>query len=438
MAAAMHFLGLMVLSVMQLSTAQNHSSFVPLCMAEECSAEASALGGDNYTKALGACTVKNFGPCASKAWDCLGDASCRAVLTCAPSILKTCQADIWKMLTEPKEREKIMCLESCIEDGKINPWCVATKCGKAAIECVADPTCLDTALCLPKAQLACSKPALDCIFGQDTACRENLQCLANGVVQCGSPAVNLLTDSKIADFVACAGSKCPHPVAGDEPASAVVPIGVAAASAPTNMPEQLLCMAEKCSTKTLKILEDQDTKDLLTCALKADLPTVCSSVWDCLGNQTCANHLACMNKPFETCGPNMWQMLTIPAERKRLESTARCLRKCENDHKGDFVEASFCVLDSCSQQVLDCYHDSTCREAVKCLPNTIAQCAMPTLDAYAHEELFQKSVKCLGHGLESCGRAAVELLRNQDIVDAVRCGAQCTRTPQLTSSSLIV
>lgn len=434
----MHFWGLTAVSVMQLSAAQNHSSFVPLCMAEECAAEASALGGDAYTKALGACTATNFGPCASKAWDCLGDANCRAVLTCAPSILKTCQADIWKMLTDPEEREKIMCLESCSTDGKINPFCVTLKCGKAAIECVADATCRDAALCLPKAQLACSKPALSCIFGEDAECRENLQCLANGVVQCGSPAVNLLTDSKIADFVACAGSKCPHPVGGDAPAPAVVLGNVAAASPPTNMPEQLLCMAEKCSPKTLKILEDQDTKDLLACAVKADLPTLCSSVWDCLGNQTCSSHLTCMNKPFETCGPNMWKMLTIPAERTRLESTAGCLRKCENDHKDDFVDASFCVLDSCSKQVLDCYHDSTCREAVKCLPNTVAECAMPTLDAYAHEDLFQNSVKCLGRGLESCGRAAVELLRNQDIAEAVRCAAQCTRTPQPTRASLIV
>jgi hypothetical protein len=30
------------------------------------------------------------------------------------------------------------------------------------------------------------------------------------------------------------------------------------------------------------------------------------------------------------------------------------------------------------------------------------------------------------------------LLRNQDIAEAVRCAAQCTRTPQLTKASLIV
>jgi len=353
-----------------------------------------------------------------------------------PGDFEDLPGDIWKMLTDPKEREKIMCLESCMKDGKIEPLCVAEKCGKAAIECLTDKTCLDTALCLPKAQLKCAKPALDCLFGKDQECRDNLQCLGNGVAQCGSPAVNLLTDSKIADFIACAGNKCPHPTAGDAPAALVAPI-IASAAAPSNMPEQLLCMAEKCSAKTLKILEDQDTKDLLACAVKADLPTVCSSVWDCLGDETCAKDLTCMNKPFETCGPNIWHLLTDQTERQRLEATASCLSKCEKDHKGDFVEASFCVLDTCSQKVLDCWHDTTCREAVKCLPNTVAECAMPTLDAYAHDQLFQKSVKCLGRGLESCGRAAVELLRNQDIADAVRCSAQCTRTPQLQSAIVV-
>jgi len=211
-----------------------------------------------------------------------------------------------------------------------------------------------------------------------------------------------------------------------------------AASEPGNVAEQLLCMAEKCTANSVKILADQDTKDLVGCALKSGLPTLCSSVWDCLGNKSCADELTCMVKPFETCGPNIWNLLTTQTERKRLEDTATCLRNCERDHKGNFVDAAFCVLDSCSQQVLDCYHDATCREAVKCLPGTIGQCAMPSLDAYVHDKLFQSSTKCIGRGLESCGRAAVEMLRNQDVADAVRCASQCTRTPTTKSSSTLI
>merc|ERR1719326_2366894 len=123
-------------------------------------------------------------------------------------------------------------------------------------------------------------------------------------------------------------------------------------------------------------------------------------------------------------------MLTTDGERHRLEQTATCLRGCQQAHPDNFVDASFCVLDTCGEGVLQCYHDSTCREAVKCLPNTMGQCAMPSLDAYAHQQLFQNSVKCLGRGLESCGRAAVEMLRNQDIAEAIRCTSRCTRTPR--------
>jgi len=342
------------------------------------------------------------------------------------------------MLTDPTEREKIMCLENCMKDGDISTLCVIEKCGESAIQCLTDSTCLDTVLCLPKAQLACSRPAFECVFGKDPVCWNNLKCFGDGLGQCGDPAVNLLTDSKIADFVACAGTKCPHPIEGDVLATANVHVNATTASEPSDTAEQLLCMAEKCNEKTLKILADQDNKDLVECALKAELATLCSSVWDCLGDQTCSSGLTCMVKPFESCGPNMWHLLTAPAERKRLEDTAACLRKCEGDHKDDFIEASFCVLDSCSQQVLACYHDNACREAVKCLPDTIMQCAMPSLDAYVHEEHFQKSVQCLGRGLESCGRAAVEMLRNQDVADAVRCASQCTRTPAQSTAAVVV
>jgi hypothetical protein len=75
---------------------------------------------------------------------------------------------------------------------------------------------------------------------------------------------------------------------------------------------------------------------------------------------------------------------------------------------------------------------------VKCLPDTVMQCAVPSLDAYLHEQLFQNSVKCAGRALESCGRAAVEMLRNQDVAEAVRCASQCTRTPAQIASVFVV
>jgi len=426
---------LLVGGLMQ-SCASENQTFVPLCIASQCAAEAEALGGDAYTKSLASCTAENFGPCASKAWDCLGDASCRQVLTCAPEVFGTCKADIWKMLTDPVEREKVMCLESCVKDGKIQKLCVVEKCGSAAVHCLLDKTCRDAALCLPKASLACSKPAFKCIFGMDKECHENLQCLAHGVATCGGPAINLMTDSKIADFVACAGSKCPHPGRGFKNLPALQAV---TGAEPTGTAHQLLCMAEKCSSKSLKILEDQATRDLLTCAISdPELPKLCHSAWECLGDATCASDLSCIVKPFESCKDSLWHMLTTQVERQRIEQTAKCLHDCEQAHAGDFLAASFCVLDSCSQGILDCYRDSTCREAVKCLPSTAGQCAIPMLDAYAHQALFRNTTKCLGRGLESCGRAAVAMLQDPDIAEAVQCASQCTITPRATSTSTFV
>merc|ERR1712137_832318 len=330
----------------------------------------------------------------------------------------------------------IMCMGQCLSDGKLNPLCVAAKCGKAAVECLADATCRDSAVCLPKAMLACSKPAFDCIIGTDRVCSENIKCLGHGVSQCGAPAVNWLTDSKIADVITCAGSKCPHPVESHTELSKEM--HVLASSQPSNVAEQMLCVAGKCSAKVLKVFMDDDTKELLQCALKADIVNTCSSVWGCLGDSKCNEALSCWSKPFETCGGDMWKVLTVDTERKRIESGATCLRNCEQAHKDDFMQAAFCVLDKCSQGILDCYHDPVCKAGVQCLPNTVGQCMMPQLDAYLQQELFRNSTKCVGKGLEVCGRGAIEMLRDENIAEAVQCASQCTRTQPLTGNVFVV
>merc|ERR1712232_703870 len=127
----------------------------------------------------------------------------------------------------------------------------------------------------------------------------------------------------------------------------------------------------------------------------------------------------------------MWHLLTDAAERQRIESTATCLRTCEVKYHEDFVGATFCVLESCGQAILDCNQDSTCREALHCLPKTMEQCALPQLQSYVQQELFKNTTKCVGRGLELCGAATVELVRNQDVAEAVRCASQCTIPPAM-------
>jgi len=408
--------------------------FVPACISEQCSTEAQALGGDAYTQALSACVSRNFGSCPAKAWDCLGDTTCRSVVSCAPKVLGTCNADIWKMMTNKEERDIIMCLSSCEKDGKVDYWCAARKCGKGAIKCLTDKTCLSAATCVPKVLLACSEAGSECVFGRSEVCRENLKCLGDGIGQCADPAVNMLTDRKIADFVSCAGRSCPKPAGKISsksllPQNGIVTLG-SGKPAPTHPAEQLICIAERCGNNVAKVFGDEDTAELLHCATAGNLTGLCSSVWKCLGDHQCSKAVQCWSKPLTKCAESTWHMLTDHKQRKALAANVACLRGCETAHSGDFLAASFCVLDKCATDLLACKQDKTCWTAVQCLPQTAEDCAMNSLDAYVHQPLFEESVKCLGQGFQSCGRRAVGMVQDLNIARAVQCAAQCTHRPQ--------
>jgi len=420
-------------ALLGLLSAAAEQTFVPQCISQQCAAEARALAGDGYSAAISACVSKGFGPCAEQAWQCLGDAACRGVVSCGPHILDVCGSDIWRMLTDPKERHEIACVAECTENKTIDPFCVAWKCGKGLYECVKDPKCIQTLECAPKALHGCSKESFDCLFGRDKVCRANFECLGRGLEGCAGPAVNILTDAKVADFVSCAGSKCPHPAGGAAEVEAA-PLPPAAApgaggAEPKSAGEQLLCMAEKCGREVLTVLEDQDTKELLRCALDGNLTQLCGSVWQCLGDDKCREAVHCWAEPLAACEQDVWHMLTDPKERQALQANAACLRGCEAAHNGDVVSGGFCVLDRCAEDLLACKADAACWSALRCLPATVKGCAMPALDAYVHQPLFADSTKCLALGLESCGRGAVEMLRDQNVAKAVQCAAQCTRAP---------
>lgn len=400
--------------------------FVPSCIAKECSLQAKALGGDGYVKALHSCASKGFGPCGDEAWACLGDPACRSVLSCGPQVLDSCGSDLWKMLTDPHEREKFACVSTCTHNHTVDPFCVAVKCGKAVIGCIEDEACRKSVECIPKVLKSCSGAAFGCLFGKDPVCRQNLQCLGHGLEGCAGPASNALTDSRVADFIDCAGDKCPHP--GVVPETLTQAIAVPA-TAPKNPASQMVCIAEKCGKEVLTVLEDQDVKNLLHCTAGANLTGLCSSVGSCLEDEKCNEAVKCWAAPLKVCRNDLWHMVTDPATRKRLESNVQCLEGCGQANKGEIVDGAFCVLDKCAKDLLDCRKDDACWGSVQCLPNAMKTCTMPMLDAYVHQELFSNSVKCLGRGLESCGRGAVEMLRNKDVANAVRCAAQCTRPP---------
>jgi len=288
-------------------------------------------------------------------------------------------------------------------------------------------------MCVPKVLLGCSGEAFSCVFGSDEVCQKNLKCLGNGIASCAAPATNILTDTKIADFVSCAGRQCPHPhVPEDRDVSSNAFVPMEFTGAPTNTAEQLLCMASKCGTTALQILADQDSKDLFSCISQRDLPDVCPAVWNCLADEACRQALTCWSKPFDSCSSDMWHALTDADQRQRIESTVQCIQSCEQSHHENFVEATFCVMSKCGEAVLSCNKDETCRSAVMCMPDMVGECVMPQLEAYIDQELVSNATKCIGRGLEYCGAAAVEMLRNDDVAEAVKCNAQCTITPKGT------
>lgn len=409
------------------------SGFVPACMLERCSTEAAALGDDAYTAALTHCAADGFGPCAGKAWSCLGDAACRSAVECAPRVLDTCKADLWKLVTDPAQRKLFECTEACKPDagGKWSPLCVVSKCGFSGLKCLFNASCRRVLECAPRTMLECSKTAFQCVFGQDGLCRENLECVGHGLGECAAPGVNFLTDRNVANFITCAGSKCPHPANSSVPLDVALADSTSLDTAPSSTSEQAMCIAAKCGAKAVGILIGQDTRELLTCMLKDEVVDLCSSVWGCLGDAQCKEALSCWSKPFDTCKADLWGLFTVDVQRRRIEDTASCLLACEQRHQGDLTRGAFCALDACGERLLACSKDAACRGALECLPGAAAACALPQLDAYVHQELFRNSTKCVGQAVETCGRAAVEMLRDQDVAAAVQCAAQCTRTPEL-------
>mmetsp|Transcript_60129 Transcript_60129/g.115948 ORF Transcript_60129/g.115948 Transcript_60129/m.115948 type:complete len:346 (+) Transcript_60129:361-1398(+) len=345
------------------------------------------------------------------------------------------------MMTDKKERDMVLCLSNCEKHGKVDYWCAVRKCGKAAIKCVTDKTCMSVATCVPKVLLSCSKAGFGCVFGKSKVCRENLQCLGDGIGRCADPAVNMLTDSRIADFISCAGSKCPKPARTISSESLLPQNGIFASPRRTPDPkhpaEQLMCIAERCGHSVAKIFDDEDTAELLHCTKVGNLTGLCSSVWKCLANHHCAKAVQCWSKPLTKCATSTWHMLTDHKQRKALTANIACLRGCEALHRDDFLGASFCVLDTCAKGLLACKKDKMCWTAVQCLPQTAEDCAMNSLDAYVNQPLFEDSVKCLGQGFQSCGRRAVGMVQDLNIARAVQCAAQCTHKPPETLQVLV-
>ena len=125
----------------------------------------------------------------------------------------------------------------------------------------------------------------------------------------------------------------------------------------------------------------------------------------------------------------MWKVLTDAAERKRIEDSVNCIKTCESKHKNDFVLATFCVADECGKQFWIAarilYASQLCSACLTLLETAHCLNWKPTMSRSCSrmpQIILVVRVSFVVH-------AAVEMLRNSDIAEAVTCAAQCTIPP---------
>lgn len=388
------------------------------CIGRECGTELSALGSSHYMKDVAHCISPAFGPCVPKAWDCLGDDVCRSALQCLPTAAQTCGKDVWKVVTDPVERKKVSCIWQCGN----STACILEKCGKVALECFTgfDPVCHKAAVCLPDELLKCSAPAFKCLVSKDGVCRENLSCLAKGAGVCADPAVNVLTDQSIAGVMTCANHRCPAP-AGVPNGTRLQGLELAP---PSHYPEQLACMGFKCAGEVARLLGDKDVWAMTTC-LANGAEGCGDSLWECVGDGSCQRELQCWTDSLVADSSDIWKMVTDPAERSFDRELVTCMSECNANHKSRLAKA-FCVAGKCGVKAMKCAGDSTCRGVFTDLPAAVLKCAPSSLK----DPKFTKAARCAAQMADTCGRAGIELVRDQNLAKIVTCNAQCTRPTQ--------
>jgi len=398
---------------------QPGNSFAPSCVAQHCWAEAQALTDVNgaLVKSFGHCAAGGFGPCPLAAWDCLQDATCHSLLGCAPKILQKCNIGIQHLVTHGKQRDIVACINKCGSHGKVNFLCAIQKCGGSALKCLTDKACMRIATCVPQVLLSCSRDSFDCVFGSSDTCRRNIQCLGDGINKCADPETNIFIDQRIGAFIGCVGSKC---------------------QTSDHALDELLCVAKKCKDNMDGVLRNAGAIEFLGCVQASNLTKQCSSLPLCLNDASCAKALQCWSCPLGKCGQDVWDVIMDARQRERLASSATCLLSCEAAHRGNPAAQAFCALDRCSGTVVTCKADTKCWSAVQCLRTMSDECAMPSLEAYREQPLFEASLKCLGYSSQACGRQALSLVRDPNMARAMQCTQQCMQPVEKQTMELLV
>jgi len=179
------------------------------------------------------------------------------------------------------------------------------------------------------------------------------------------------------------------------------------------------CISSECSDHLSALRRDGYGQDVAHCISPAVGPCV-PKVWACLGDEKCRAALQCGPQMIRKCDHAAWHLLTIPAERKKVE----CVWNCKQDVK--------CILANCGKDALDCIDgkDAICHNAVACLPEGLAQCTQPAVQClFGKDKLCEENLKCAAHGAHVCGDPAVNWLTNPGIADLVMCANQRCPAP---------
>lgn len=147
-----------------------------------------------------------------------------------------------------------------------------------------------------------------------------------------------------------------------------------------------------------------------------------TSVWDCLGDSACKSSLQCWASGTVQESSYIWKMVTDEKERSFLELLEHCFAGCSSESNP--LKKVGCVA-KCGAKSAKCMLDENCRGAFDEMPFTVAKCGIHDIG----NTKFLDALKCAGEMSADCGRAGIELLRDEKLANLLACNHQCTREP---------
>lgn len=433
-----------------------------LCVLEHCSQPLKSVAKDNISSGVLA-SLSSTVPCLSGTWACLGDEKCSAAARCLWPTVRTCGNEALELLRERSSRAEIACIWEC--EGK--PGCVLKKCGRTAATCLFDKQCIKRIMCFPDAMLKCSVPGLKCLLEKSSACRQNLKCFASAATDVSQSVEHYMTDANLLAVTSCASAHCKHPVGPVLPHDSTISgasaslnaaelhaSGASEAEAMDKVAEvfvpqanlaqgtsALECVRTQCPTEWQR-WHEHDADLIATSTCPARVMQECGhGLWHCLFTEgQCYDDVQCLLQGLlgpET-GKGGWlgavvDQLTQPKARAFDAKVYKCLSGCHSRRSP--LARTICYLGSCSHEVVACLHDATCKEALVGFPEMLNTCGKHFVSNYRQSWQAHFAGECMLKLADECANDLVEMLRDTNTTDVIKCGHERCSKP---SSTIVV